>query len=386
MWWVDGELDYSQIRGGTGPLVYPAGFLYLFALLRHWTSEGTNLQSAQFIFLGFYLATQAVVMVLYREGVLKPLYPQKESNANRIWSWRLLLIVLCLSKRIHSIFMLRLFNDGPTMLLLYLSMLAMTKQKWNLGCFLFSLSVSIKMNVLLFAPGLLLLLLQTNKSIWRTAVQIFIFCAIPQFVLGYPFLSTYPISYIRKAFELDRVFMYKWTVNWKFLPEDVFLSKTASALLLFFHLGFLAIFATRWLKQARKHQLRDSFFIPKPLSPTYIIYTMFAANFVGICFARTLHYQFYVSVHSGSVIAFEYHALDLIAFSRQSWYFHSLPFLLYCNPRVPVLLVLLIVGVIESSFLTFPATPASSLALQICHFFILFSISPPPVIQQEKRD
>jgi alpha-1,3-mannosyltransferase len=34
-------------------------------------------------------------------------------------------------------------------------------------------------------------------------------------VLGAPFLLTYPQSYIRKAFELDRVFFYKWTVNWK---------------------------------------------------------------------------------------------------------------------------------------------------------------------------
>jgi alpha-1,3-mannosyltransferase len=40
-------------------------------------------------------------------------------------------------------------------------------------------------------------------------------CALPQLVLGAPFLLTFPVSYLRKAFELDRVFFYKWTVNFK---------------------------------------------------------------------------------------------------------------------------------------------------------------------------
>lgn len=35
-----GERDYQNIRGGTGPLVYPAGFLYLFSGLRALTGGG----------------------------------------------------------------------------------------------------------------------------------------------------------------------------------------------------------------------------------------------------------------------------------------------------------------------------------------------------------
>lgn len=34
--------------------------------------------------------------------------------------------------------------------------------RWRLGCVSFSLAVGVKMNVLLFAPGLLLVLLQAN--------------------------------------------------------------------------------------------------------------------------------------------------------------------------------------------------------------------------------
>lgn len=34
--------------------------------------------------------------------------------------------------------------------------------RWRLGCLSYSLAVGVKMNILLFAPGLLLLLLQAN--------------------------------------------------------------------------------------------------------------------------------------------------------------------------------------------------------------------------------
>ena len=40
-----------------------------------------------------------------------------------------------------------------------------------------------------------------------------------QAVLGAPFLVAAPASYVRKAFELSRVFLHRWTVNLHFLPE-----------------------------------------------------------------------------------------------------------------------------------------------------------------------
>jgi alpha-1,3-mannosyltransferase len=60
----------------------------------------------------------------------------------------------------------------------------------------------------------LLLLLQYPNSTWDTVACLGIFGTV-QKIFGAPLLLSYPTSYLRKAFELDRVFFYKWTVNWK---------------------------------------------------------------------------------------------------------------------------------------------------------------------------
>ena len=64
-----------------------------------------------------------------------------------------------------------------------------------------------------------------------------------QLVLGAPFLLANPVGYIKMAFDLGRVFLFKWTVNWRFLPEEVFLSTYFHVLLLSLHLALLALFA-----------------------------------------------------------------------------------------------------------------------------------------------
>ena len=43
----NGTYDYSQLRGDTGPLVYPAGFVWLYMGLYYITSQGTNILLAQ---------------------------------------------------------------------------------------------------------------------------------------------------------------------------------------------------------------------------------------------------------------------------------------------------------------------------------------------------
>lgn len=65
-----------------------------------------------------------------------------------------------------------------------------------------------------------------------------------------PFLSEHPKQYLANAFELSRVFLYKWTVNWRFVPEDIFLSKPFATGLLVAHLLVLALFGFgRWCRE-----------------------------------------------------------------------------------------------------------------------------------------
>jgi alpha-1,3-mannosyltransferase len=81
------------------------------------------------------------------------------------------------------------------------------------------------------------------------------------------------------------------------------------------------------------------------------------SNFVGICLARTLHYQFYV------------------------WYFHSVPFLLLRSQTYPFLIRVSLVAAIEYCFNVFPATSTSSALLQMAHLLILAGLGPPQRIQ-----
>lgn len=74
--YLAGERDYTAIKGGTGPLVYPAGHVYIYSFLYEVTDRGRNILRAQWLFAGLYLATLLVVMLCYREArVTLPLGP-----------------------------------------------------------------------------------------------------------------------------------------------------------------------------------------------------------------------------------------------------------------------------------------------------------------------
>ena len=139
--------------------------MYLFSVLYWLTDQGINIARAQIIFAFLYLVHLAVVFAVYRRltGVKMP---------------PLLLCFISLTGyRIHSIFALRLFNDGPAMTFFYLAMLAFINQHWKMGSMLYSLSVSIKMNTLLAAPGLLIVYLR-NLNMRHTIINLAICAAV----------------------------------------------------------------------------------------------------------------------------------------------------------------------------------------------------------------
>lgn len=120
---LNGTLNYAELKGDTGPLVYPAGFVYIFALLYYLTGHGANIKLAQYLFVGLYLLTLCLVFSLYNKTRKVPPY--------------VLVFMCCTSYRIHSIYVLRLFNDPVAMALLYAALSFFVSRNWVLGCSLY---------------------------------------------------------------------------------------------------------------------------------------------------------------------------------------------------------------------------------------------------------
>lgn len=104
------------------------------------------------------------------------------------------------------------------------------------------------MNILLFFPGLLVLLFQyTGLMETFKAVVIILFVQ-----LGLPSLyfwehNNQAWSYFRSAFDFSRQFLFKWTVNWHLLGEKRFLSPTFARTLVALHVLTLVAFGWfRW--------------------------------------------------------------------------------------------------------------------------------------------
>lgn len=110
------------------------------------------------------------------------------------------------------------------------------------------LALSVKMSALLYLPGLLLILWKRH-GIVRTASHMLQVLAI-QYWLGKVFLDEFPLEYVKQAFDFSRVFLFEWTVNWRFLGEDLFLSQVLSNSLLIGHVGTLLLFAHfKWCRE-----------------------------------------------------------------------------------------------------------------------------------------
>ncbi|NXA31066.1 ALG3 mannosyltransferase, partial [Eudromia elegans] len=364
------------------PRRYPAGFVYIFLGLYYATGRGGDVRLAQYLFTGLYLVHLLLVFRVYCRTNKVPPY--------------VFFFMCCASYRIHSIFVLRLFNDTVAMAILFLAVNLFLEERWSWGCLIFSLAVSVKMNILLFAPGLLFLLLLRFGLLG--CIPKLCICALLQVLLGLPFLLVNPVGYLSRSFDLGRQFQFKWTVNWRFLPEEVFQHRAFHAALLLAHLAGLGLFALhRWHSRSRESilsLLKDPA-QRKPPSPPFfsaglggrrgmrpaascvcrlnacaqIVFVLFSSNFLGVCCSRSLHYQFYV------------------------WYFHTLPYLLWCTPTAKLAHMpkVLLLGVIELCWNTYPSTACSSLSLHACHGLVLLQLwlgtaePPAPLDAQPAR-
>ncbi|KAL8833189.1 MAG: hypothetical protein Q9170_004446 [Blastenia crenularia] len=285
---VNNERDYTLIKGDTGPLVYPAAHVYIYSILYKLTDGGRNILLAQAMFALLYLGILTIVMACYRKARVPPyVFP-----------------LLILSKRLHSIFLLRLFNDCFAVGFLFIAIYAYQHRVWTVGSVAYSFGLGIKMSLLLAAPAVGIILLQALPL--RRALNAAFLMAQVQVTIAWPFIPVNPLGYLSRAFEFSRQFLYKWTVNWRFIPEEIFLSKEFAIALATANLGFLALFAaTRWLKPSRRSipEFMCTLWKPPPLllqqqtslrvTPSFIMTTILSSMVIGLLCARSLHYQFY---------------------------------------------------------------------------------------------
>ena len=177
-----GERNYLNLKGETGPLVYPAGFVHLFSWLKALT-RGGEVVLAQIVFGVLYLATQAVVFGVYIRTEVIPAH---------------VLLLLTLSRRLHSIFVLRLFNDCWAMFVAYVGVWLLQSRRVAGAIFVFSVAVSIKMNVLLFAPGVLAVVVKMGDV--GGLVRGMMAGVVWQVAVALPFLQAYPWAYMARAY------------------------------------------------------------------------------------------------------------------------------------------------------------------------------------------
>ncbi|PIO28409.1 hypothetical protein AB205_0137460 [Aquarana catesbeiana] len=267
----------------------------------------------------------------------------------------------CASYRVHSIFLLRLFNDPVAMVILFLSINLILQDHWSWGCIFYSCLCQNEHTSVSSRTAVRALLFSNPKIFsdsFNKTVQSVVRIHLVLVILALPFLLENPAGYLIRSFDFGRQFLFQWTVNWRFLPEHVFQHRVFHLALLTAHLAGLVLFCFyRWHRsgQSLLSLLKDPA-QRKPrshqLSANKIIFVLFSSNFLGVTFSRSLHYQFYV------------------------WYFHTLPYLLWCTntSALPGLAKILILGLIELSWNTFPSTSMSSGALHICHGAILLHL------------
>ncbi|EPQ58193.1 glycosyltransferase family 58 protein [Gloeophyllum trabeum ATCC 11539] len=325
--YIKGVRDYSLIEGPTGPLVYPAGHVYVHEFLYLLTGKGSNVGLSQQIYALLYILSLIIMCSIYRQTRGVP-------------NW--LVLLLPLSKRLHSIFVLRLFNDCWSVVAVEAAVLAYQRGRDDLGTILFSAALSVKMSALLFLPGVLVILFKRH-GLLQTLRHVALLM-ITQVLIASPFLVENSWAYTTRAFEFSRVFLYRWTVNWRFVDETTFLSPGWARGLLLGHITVLCGFGlVKWCRRdggvwaILSRGLRRPT-LPAHLAPVtadHVATILFTSNLIGILFARSLHYQFY------------------------AWYAQQLPFLAW-RTRYPIALKIGLLMSIEYCWNVYPSTPLSS--------------------------
>lgn len=368
-----------------------------------------NVVAGQNVFRWLYLFTFTIVIIGYWllntkmpsggsgiDFIDREVRAESPSSSKRLWGFApYMLIILCCSKRLHSIYVLRMFNDcfvTMFMALSWVSILAAINVKRDshrilqqreeqqpeaqadernasgmllylcmfASVIFYSLALSVKMSALLYLPGYVIVMyMLCSESLSQLLLVAFVGLEV-QVAVNWPFIGQdweTAQHFFSQAFDFGRVFLYKWTVNWRFVPEHTFLSRG-------FHLTLLALQVFAILLLTCKVYLNQKF-TGKPLYQTVVgdgllapfaetlsaqnvilsdsaevfaTFCLFSSNLAGILFARSLHYQFL------------------------AWYLWTWPFMLQMT-QLPPVAVITLAAAHEWCWNVFPQTPTASLTL-----------------------
>lgn len=369
----EGEYDYKKIKGDTGPIVYPAGHVLIYQMINKFLFYDQNINKVQKLFACVLSLTNVLASFCYLQVTTIP-------------PW--IICMLLMSKRIFSIYILRLFNDCFTTLFMIITTLLLQKasyyhKKKFETCFLlglfaticYSICTTIKMNSLLYFPiFFLIIFFLFGENLILTSLSFLTFLIV-QIIIGWKFLVLFDYTekgnlirynYITSSFDFQRSFLYQWTVNWKFLSKSLFNNKFFAHCLILFHvLVFFFFVFTRYLKRkiigkSLFDLLKDAFkpyrtisnnnlLINPNVGPSLVFLFLSSSNLIGILFSRSLHYQFL------------------------SWYHWQIPFLLHAT-KFSVLKILVLAIFHEMCWNIYPSTFISSLVLVISLSLILKKI------------
>lgn len=213
---VDHDLDYTHMRGPTGKLVYPALHLYIFsAFERIFGIPEHDLQAApwvypQLIFLALLLVQTNITHHLYARISTQPhwdcvffLFTVRARNVyvNGLFNDGVQVVRLCRPSSVVLAWLIRL------QIFVHAGLLALARNKSPaLVLLLLSISASIKMNALLWGPGLAVHYISTLGI--RTTLRACQPAVAWQMLVGLPFLAAHPVSYLSRSFQLNREFVW----------------------------------------------------------------------------------------------------------------------------------------------------------------------------------
>ena len=170
------------------------------------------------------------------------------------------------------------------------------------------------------------------------------------------------MGYLSRAFQLTRQFLFKWTVNWRFVGEETFLSREfATALLICNMSGLLLFLSTRWTRPSGRSMtefIKAIINQPSPLfqqqlslniTPDFVMTATLSSMMLGLLCARSLHYQFYAYI---------------------TW---ASPFLLW-KARLHPVLIYFVWAMQEWAWNVYPSTNVSSMVVIGCLAVQVFGV------------